>query len=205
MKKHWLRGMLLGVSLALLLAGGAALANVMTLTAEPYCFKCWPVEDDPIPGFFTTLTLTGHPLPSGVQPAVALEMCSEWLFEGQSVESGCEGTPPEEDPAVAYLLAWCPGDEPNPSWQFYLNTGPGFHSVLPWQYGVWTLKQWVQTANNSEASAREVVAGPASADFLVAEECEEVGFVPEPGSILLLGSGLVGLAGYATLRWRTRE
>ncbi|NIN99859.1 MAG: PEP-CTERM sorting domain-containing protein [Anaerolineae bacterium] len=30
-------------------------------------------------------------------------------------------------------------------------------------------------------------------------------FVPEPGSILLLGSGLAGLAGYASLRWRARE
>jgi hypothetical protein len=33
----------------------------------------------------------------------------------------------------------------------------------------------------------------------------EVEFVPEAGSILLLGSGLAGMAGYAILRWRTRE
>jgi hypothetical protein len=34
---------------------------------------------------------------------------------------------------------------------------------------------------------------------------EEEEFVPEAGSLLLLGSGLVGLAGYAGLRWRGRK
>lgn len=38
---------------------------------------------------------------------------------------------------------------------------------------------------------------------VVMQDPEE--FVPEPGSLVLLASGLMGMAGYAALRWRMRE
>jgi hypothetical protein len=49
------------------------------------------------------------------------------------------------------------------------------------------------------------VAGPVDANFTFAEDCSALEFVPEPGTIALLGSGLAGLAGYAALRWRARS
>jgi hypothetical protein len=42
-------------------------------------------------------------------------------------------------------------------------------------------------------------------DYYLTPEAPPEEFVPEPGSVLLLGSGLAGLAGYAALRWRARE
>jgi hypothetical protein len=40
-------------------------------------------------------------------------------------------------------------------------------------------------------------------DFVLEDPMVEA-FVPEPSALVLLGSGLASLAGYATLRWRTR-
>jgi hypothetical protein len=55
--------------------------------------------------------------------------------------------------------------------------------------------QWQFTLSGADSGLR--------ADFTirVAEVCGQ-GFVPELGSILLLGSGLAGLVGYAAVRWR---
>ena len=191
MKRHWLRGMLLGVSVALLLGGGVALAQ--SLDVWPDCFVCRPESwvaaqaDGPYeyswescgwePGESLKYSETfANGYPGGLLFADAdVDGC----LGGGPWSKSCKGAPEQDAADVSAGNTWV---WPDDFW------GP--------------IELCVSPAPQDQVSADQIVCDT----ILFAEVCgvqEE--FVPEPGSILLLGSGLMGLAGYAGLRWRTRE
>ena len=134
MRKNWLRGILLGLSMGLLLSGGVALSGSLGIDVL-FAESCEEDSD-------------GDGIPDCEDECP--EQSGPRSNDGCPEDSDGDGIPDGEDE--------CP-EQP----------------------------------------------GPRSNDGCPLPQEREEDFVPEPGTFMLLGSGLVGMAGYATLRWRTRE
>ena len=124
-------------------------------------------------------------------------VCIRWMIDSSELLSGC-GVLTSLDP-ITYT------DQYFPCGTFTTVTDLSFlgedlvPSVVP------TTFEGEHRLSITEESPPGTVVDSDRASFRVAEDCSEPEFVPEPGSMLLVGSGLAGLAGYATLRLRSGQ
>ncbi len=183
MRKHWTRNLLLAVSAALLLGGGVALAGSLTFVFSPDCLLCYTGDGPTEDGQLVTGTTTG------------------WQ-EGESVSFYFTYPDGYETPESLFVIMPAGG-----ALDFLVSAGcdPSIEPV----------------STRGEVSIRRehgfgvhsmTLTGPTSgsitAELVIVDDlgdCASYRFVPEPGTVALLGSGLAGLAGYVGLRLRRKQ
>jgi hypothetical protein len=179
MEKQWLRAALLSVSMLLLLGGGVALAQGISITPAPSdCLECSPDSEH-----VNWLGVSSSGWEGNERISFFYEHGDDW---GRCLRCGQATDGVFNDPNW-WTAPLCSGGFP---------LGAGSFEVAPDADGDPLGDYRFELKGATSGRVGEFT-------MLVAEDCALATFVPEPGTIMLLGSGLAGLAGYGALRLRS--